>query len=113
MMKKALNSLVVALSLLFASSCIEPVLYLPGEEVLVEMPVVLADMEVVWSLELDWMASWVYGWDADDIYRWGELKYPTPTSYEVRRYYLGNEPGVPHTEADPPFTVFEPRFRKY
>lgn len=112
-MKKALNSLIAALTLLCASSCIEPTLYLAGEEVLVEMPVVLTDMEVVWSLDVDWQASWIYGWDAYDVSHWGPIEYPKPKSYEVRRYYLGDAPGVPHTEVDPPVTVFETRFRDY
>ena len=35
------------------SSCIEPPLKLPAEEVLVDMPVVITDMEVVWRVETD------------------------------------------------------------
>ena len=93
------------------ASCIQPKLYLPAEEVLVDMPIVITDIDVVWNLDIDWQASWHYGWDLEDISLWGEIEYPEPKSFEIRRYYLGEEPGVPHTEVDPPITVYTTNFR--
>lgn len=92
-------------------SCIEPTLHLPAEEVLVEVPTVITDIEVVWNLDIDWQTSWHYGWDADDERQWGKVEYPIPTNYEVRRYYLGDKPGVPHSSVDA-FTIYANRFRR-
>lgn len=94
------------------SSCIEPPLHLPGDEVMVDVPVVLTELEVVWNVDVDWQVEWYYGWDVVDKSLWGDISYPTPTNYEVRRYFLGEKPSVPHTEVDA-FTIFEPRFRRY
>lgn len=92
-------------------SCIEPTLHLPAEEVLVDVPTVITDIEVVWNLDIDWQTSWHYGWDADDERQWGKVEYPIPTNYEVRRYYLGDKPGVPHSSVDA-FTIYANRFRR-
>ena len=92
-------------------SCIQPKLYLPAEEVLVDMPIVITDIDVVWNLDIDWQATWYYGWDLEDMTLWGDIKYPEPKSFEIRRYYLGEEPGMPHTEVDPPITVYTTNFR--
>lgn len=114
-MRKITASVISALSLsltLLLGSCIEPPLHLPGEEVLIDAPVVLTEMEVVWNVDVDWQAEWHYGWDDLDKTLWGEIKYPTPTNYEVRRYYLGEEPSKPHTEVDA-FTINDTHFRRY
>lgn len=98
-MKRFFRSLILGLSVLGASSCtIQPPLVLPAQEVLVDMPLVLTDMELVWDINVDWTATWHYGWDATDEELFGKIEYPEPTSYEVRRYYLGSTPGVPHVE---------------
>lgn len=94
------------------TSCIEPPLKLPGEEVMVEMPIVVTDIEVVWNVDVDWRHDWYYGWDDFDTELWGPIEYPTPRSYEVRRYLLGQEPGLPHTSVDPPFTIYGTRFKR-
>ena len=94
-----------------ATSCIEPPLKLPAEEVLVDMPIVQVDIDVVWNLDVDWRKNWHYGWDEIDEELWGDIEYPTPSNYEVRRYFLGNMPRVPHTTVDA-FTVFNTRFRR-
>lgn len=93
------------------TSCIEPPLRLPAEEVLVDMPIVVTDLDVVWNLDIDWQARWHYGWDEEDVSRWGDLTYPTPSSFEVRRYYLGEKPNVPHTNVDP-FPIYTNWFRR-
>lgn len=111
-----MRKLIVLCSLLIASgslltSCIEPPLKLPAEEVLVEVPTVITDMEVVWSVDADWTYQWHYGWDATDSTLFGNYDYPKPSNYEVRRYYLGEEPGGRHTNVDA-FTIFTNRFRR-
>lgn len=114
-MRKFLSSLLSALSLalmLSFNSCIEPPLHLPGEEVMVEVPVVLTELDVVWNVDVDWKAEWYYGWDVIDKSLWGEIEYPKPTNYEVRRYYLGEQPAKPHSEVDG-FTIYDTHFRRY
>ena len=103
--------LIIYWYLLAFTSCIEPPLKLPAEEVIVDMPTVITDIEVVWNLDIDWQATWHYGWDAEDERLWGKVEYPIPTSYEVRRYFLGDVPGVPHTNVEG-FTIYANRFRR-
>lgn len=98
-------------SLFTLQSCIEPPLKLPAQEVLVDMPIVVTDMEVVWNLDIDWKTDWYYGWDEEDERLWGTLTYPMPTNYEVRRYFVGNTPRAPHTEVDA-FTIYSNTFRR-
>lgn len=103
----------IVLAFVCPSSCIEPPLRLPAEEVLVDMPIVLADLDVVWNLNVDWQANWHYGWDDEDLERWGDLTYPVPTSFEVRRYYLGDKPGAPHNSDNvDPFPIYTNWFRR-
>lgn len=105
--------LAALLSLTALSGCIEPPLHLPAEEVIVEMPFVITEMEVVWNLNVDWHTGWYYGWDEVDERLWGKLEYPTPTNYEVRRYYVGETPRGPHTAVGTDgFTVWGNRFRR-
>lgn len=105
------GGLVVGLCLLI-SSCIEPPLHLPAQEVLVEGPVVETELEVVWHVDVDWQKDWYYGWDEDDIKYWKDsIGYTMPTNYEVRRYYQANNPGAPHTNVDP-FTIYSTKFRR-
>ena len=94
-----------------ATACIEPPLKLPAEEVMVELPVVQVDLDVVWNLDIDWETDWRYGWDSIDRKLWGDIEYPIPTNYEVRRYFLGPQPHVPHTNVDA-FTIYTNRFRR-
>lgn len=82
------------------TSCIEPPLRLPAEEVMVDLPIVVTDMEVVWNVDVDWQAQWHYGWDDVDQELFGDISYPEPTRFDVRRYFLGEQPRVPHTQVD-------------
>ena len=104
-------AMIVALIPILNSCTIEPPLHLPSEDVVIEIPIVLQELDVVWEVDVSWMADWIYQWDAEDSALWGPISYPEPTNYEVRRYYLGSEPDVPHTEVDG-FTIWEPRFQK-
>ena len=92
-------------------SCIEPPLRLPAEEVMVDLPIIVADLDVVWNLNVDWRAQWHYGWDAYDYELWGDTCYPEPTSFEVRRYFLGERPRVPHLNVDS-FPIYTNSFRR-
>ena len=103
---------ILLLSLLLVG-CIEPPLHLPAEEVLVDMPIVVTDMEVVWNINVDWQTRWYYGWDETDEEVFGQISYPEPTNYEVRRYFIGDAPGQPHTtSAMDGFTIFGRHFRR-
>ena len=103
--------LILIMNCAVVTSCIEHPLKLPAEEVIVDMPTVITDIEVVWNLDIDWQTSWHYGWDAEDERLWGNIEYPIPTNYEVRRYYLGDVPSVPHTNVEG-FTIYSNRFRR-
>ena len=94
-------------------SCIEPPLHLPAEEVIVDMPIIITEMEVVWNLDVDWKAHWHYGWDENDERLWGAIDYPNPTNFEVRRYFVGDTPRGPHTpEGTDGFTIWGNSFRR-
>lgn len=99
------------LFMLTLHSCIEPPLRLPAEEVLVDMPIVIADVNIVWNIDVDWEAHWYYGWDEEDRKRWGDIKYPTPQDFIVYRYFLGDQPRVPHTDVDK-FPIHGTSFRR-
>ena len=95
------------------TSCIEPPLNLPADELVMEMPVVQTDMEVVWNVDYDWKATWHYGWDETDRQLSGDTCYTEPSNYEVRRYYLGSNPQGQHTrDGMDGFTVFSNTFRR-
>lgn len=100
LMAKYRLMLTALLTAALVGSCIEPPLKLPAQEVIVDMPIVIADLEVVWEIDPDWKKNWYYGWDALDDQIFGSLEYPEPESYEVRRYFLGPQPGVKHTQKD-------------
>lgn len=111
-LKHILASLILLLSTAAGiTSCIEPPLKLPAEELMLELPIVVTDIEVVWNLDVDWEHDWYYGWDDFDRELWGEIEYPNPTNYEVRRYPLGDTPRTPHTTVDA-FTIYGNRFRR-
>lgn len=84
------------MAVLLLSGCtIDPPLHLPYQDVLTESPEVVLDIEVIWHNTM-WKEEFIYGWDAADIKDFGELNYPEPIDYNLRRYYLGLKPGYPH-----------------
>lgn len=94
-------------------SCIKPPLVLPSEEVIIDLPIIVSDIEVVWNIDTDWKREWIYGWDDTDEMLWGSIGYFEPTNYEVRRYYLGGTAGAPHSADNVDgFTVFGTSFRR-
>lgn len=103
---------ILLLSLLLVG-CIEPPLHLPAEEVLVDMPIVETNIEVIWNINVDWQKQWYYGWDEIDEELFGQIAYPDPTNFEVRRYFIGDAPGQPHTTSGMDgFTIFGRHFRR-
>ena len=108
---RLLSLLTVNCSLLTITSCIEPPLKLPAQEVLIDMPTVITDIDVVWNLDVQWRQKWYFGWDKQDSALWGPIEYPIPTNYEVRRHFIGNTPGAYPQDIDG-FTVFGNRFRR-
>ena len=111
-LRSPLSALLVAL-IATVTSCIKPPLILPSEEVVIEMPIIVSDIEVVWNIDTDWQREWIYGWDETDERLWGPIGYTMPSNYEVRRYYIGAEPGGKHTEQNTDaFTIFGTSFRR-
>lgn len=95
------------------TSCIEPPLHLPGEDVMAKLPEVEVDLDVIWGTDTTWKQRWYYGWDDNDRKISGDLSYVMPSNYEVRRYWLGEQPKTSHTkDGMDGFTVFENSFRR-
>lgn len=68
----------------------------------IDIPMVQVDLDVLWSysIDYDWQAHWTYGWDQMDINFFGTLGYTEPTFFDLRRYYLGNTAGAPHSRIE-------------
>jgi hypothetical protein len=94
------------------ASCIEPPLNLPGQDLAVELQVAQTELNLVWDSEVQLEHEWYYGWDLKDDSIWGGLAYPHPSSYEVYRYYKGDDPLAKHSGVDV-FTIDNNRFRRY
>lgn len=103
---------VVMTVVLGVSSCIEPPLHLPGQNLDFVMPQVETEMDVVWDVDVDMETDWYYGWDLKDDSIWGYIGYERPSSYEVHRYYKGDDPKAKHT-TDEAFSIRGNRFRRY
>ena len=73
-------------------SCIEPPLHLPDQQ-----PIVETELEVVIDVDVDLDSGWYYGWDDKDKEIFGEREFSTPSSFQIRRYYTGQEPYASHT----------------
>lgn len=98
---------------LLAAGCIEPPLHLPVQEVMVNIPIVITELEVVWNIQTDWEVQWHYGWDITDTEYFGSIEYPDPTNFEVRRYFLGDYPQSPHNRENiDGFTIYSSNFRR-
>ena len=109
---KRLHIIYITVIMLSLASCIEPPLHLPGQELAVDLQVAQTELNVVWDNEVQLEHEWYYGWDLKDDSIWGHIGYPTPTRYEVRRYYKGENPLGMHTNLDA-FTTNTSRFRRY
>ncbi len=114
-MKRNIVKLLLLLTVLLGinTSCIQPPLHLPGEDVMAYKPEIQVDLNVIWNTDTTWKKKWYYGWDDTDRQLSGEQGYVMPTNYEVRRYYLGTQKETAHTkEGKDAFTVFENSFRR-
>ncbi len=94
------------------TSCIEPPLHLPGQEILTEVPIVETKLEVVWNVTTDWTADWHYGWDVRDDSIWGSIGYIKPENFQIRRYFTGDVPDAAHTDVDA-FSIKGTSFRRF
>ena len=106
----------IIVALLFVAfgmtSCIEPPLHLPGQNMELQIPQVETDLEVIWDVDVDFQTDWYYGWDLKDDSIWGSIGYTMPTSFEVHRYFKGDDPYAKHT-TDEAFSIRTTRFRRY
>lgn len=113
---KRLHLIIYGIIALYCSlnviSCIEPPLHLPGQQILAEMPAVETELSVVWKVNVDFTTDWYYGWDATDDAIWGSIGYTMPTSYQVRRYFTGEDPQAPHNNVDA-FFIRATKFRRF
>jgi hypothetical protein len=104
--------MMLAVLMCAAVSCIEPPLHLPGQELQMQMPKVETELSVVWDFETSLDNEWFYGWDEKDDSIWGDIGYTIPKSYEVHRYYKGDDSLSWHTSVDA-FSIRSNRFRRY
>ncbi len=93
-------------------ACIQPPLHLPGQEILAEVPTVETQLSIVWNISTEWTTQWYYGWDEKDDAIWGNIGYTQPTSFQVRRYFTGDDPGALHSEVDA-FSIHATSFRRF
>ena len=109
---KRLHLIYIIAVLIGLQGCIEPPLHLPGQETTIEMEVAQTELNLVWDNEIQLDHEWYYGWDIKDDSIWGGIAYPKPESYEVYRYYKGDNPNNKHVSVDM-FTIDANRFRRY
>lgn len=99
----AVVGLALAAQLLFSACQRVPLLHLcDHDDIVIDIPMVQLDLDVFWNYDIDydWEANWTYGWDDYDLDLYGEIGYTEPTVFDLRRYYLGKQPSVPHTRVD-------------
>lgn len=92
-------------------SCIAPDLHLPEQTEPSVLPAIETELSVVWDIDAEWTADWYYGWDEKDDSIWGGIGYDMPKSFQVRRYYTGDDPHAPHTDVDA-FSIEGTSFRR-
>lgn len=109
---RRLHLIYIIALLVGVNSCIEPPLNLPGQEVKVELEVAQTELHMVWDNDVQLDHEWYYGWDVKDDSIWGGIAYPLPKSYEVYRYYKGDNPMGMHKSVDV-FTIDSTRFRRH
>ena len=111
-MKHITTYLLLFLATFSITSCIEPPLHLPGQEMKIILPQVDTDIDVAWDVHTDVQVKYHFGWDETDAALWDSLEYPLPKLIQVRRYYTGENPDGPIIGKDS-FTIDTPSFRKY
>ena len=111
-MKHITTYLLLFLATFSITSCIEPPLHLPGQEMKIILPQVDTDIDVAWDVHTDVQVKYHFGWDETYAALWDSLEYPMPKLIEVRRYYTGENPDGAIVGKDG-FTIDTPSFRKY
>lgn len=104
---------VVLLSMVSLSCQREPLLNLHYDKPIdIELPLVQFDVNALWQYEpgYDWQSEWTYGWDEEDERILGPLGYTEPTDFDIRRYFLGNAPHLPHSMVES-YSISGNRFR--
>ncbi len=119
-MKKLFYLLTILASLSIFSCRREPELHLyEGGDIDLDLPFVELDLEAYWNYEMifgvayDWKAEWYYGWDDTDKQIFGEIGYTKPEVFNLRRYYTGESPYVPHTSVSSEVVYTESFHGKY
>lgn len=99
MMRKFLLSLMLLLGLVCCERQPGLLLVDRGNNVEFETNKIILDVDVLWEYELyyDWRAEWSYGWDVFDDSLFGAWDIQEPSVFNVRRYFTGDDPDVPHT----------------
>lgn len=99
-----LASIILISSVFTISSCERvPLLHLHrGLHLLIPLPIVKLTIDVFWDYydDYDWRDEWTYGWDEKDKELFGEMDYTSPEAFNLRRYYLGDDPNAKHTTKD-------------
>lgn len=86
----------LTLPLALTDCSIEPPLHLPGQKVTIDRQAVEIRVEVIWQNPY-WGFEFLYAWEDPDIAAYGPAHYEDPEDYELRMYYLGQQPNTPHT----------------
>ena len=72
-------------------------------ELVTDLPIVELQLDVFWDYNTEiegsynWRDEWYYGWDETDQSFFGEIGYTKPTSFQIRRYYTGDNAYGEHT----------------
>jgi len=85
---------------LLLSSCIDPELHLPdkGSNIEIDISKIKLDISVLWSYDIayDWEQDWFYGWNESDKMIFGDWNIQEPNTFNIRRYYTGENPSAAH-----------------
>lgn len=102
------TAIVLAVLSSFVCCIREPKLHLfDGAEIDINLPLVQLELEAYWDYEIsygvayDWRTEWYYGWDKIDQSIFGEIGYPEPDVFHLRRYFTGSVPYGDHTSVIP------------
>lgn len=94
---------IISLLVSLQSSCdpIPPLHLHEGRDIDSRFPLVEISLDVLWNYNLlyeigydsiyDWRKEWKYGWDKQDSLIFGPIGYTSPRSFNLRRYFLGND----------------------
>ena len=93
----ALLTLASALSLISCS--IEPPLHLPAQNVSIDRQAVEIEVELIWENPY-WEYEFLYNWEALDVATYGPADYEDPADFELRSYFLGENPDAAHTRVN-------------